>query len=175
LEDEIPELWIDEFLLIACRMANGDTDYPIPTKDIEEEMKKRISAYICVYTTPIIGILKRQQLLDNTSNNDTIRVTYRGIYYIGEKKEIPVTSLGILSISDVRKLITGFFDWIYRRSIENKNGRVSMHELEEEYGNRLTQSPIKQLLRVLQQKGSINIDQNNNIIVTQPGRSFSVR
>lgn len=172
---DIPELWVDEFLFVACKKSNGDTEYSISIDEIENEIKHNITAYIETYTNNIIEILKKNGLIQTDSNDQYIRVTYRGIYYIADKKRTDVTNFNILSISDIRRHITGFLQWIIKKSQDNKSGKVSIEEVQREYKDRLGENAIKQLLTILYQKGSINIGSDNYITITQPSRSFSIR
>lgn len=153
----------DEFLKVACQMAQGDIDKSIKISNIWQDLK------ICAiteqeYAPKIVGLLKSHNFIKSGEKTDEVKVTYDGIYYVIDTFNVPAENLGVLPYEELNKYLNPFLDVLYQETNGDTTKSLSIYDIQKKRLNALGQGPIKQIAEFLQLKGLIEAGKKKDTV-----------
>jgi hypothetical protein len=87
----------DEFLKRACEIVKGDTRKSINVFEIWNDNFPIKGLERSTYLPIILRSLRASNFIQDGDNNDEIRVTFKGIYYVVDRFKVSPENLGVLS------------------------------------------------------------------------------
>lgn len=153
----------DEFLKVACEIAQGDIDKSIKISDIWRDLKMNAISEQ-EYAPKIVGLLKSHNFIKSGDNTDEIKVTYDGIYYVIDTFNVPAENLGVLPYEELNKYLNPFLDVLYQEINGDTIKSLSIYDIQKKRLNALGQGPIKQIAEFLKLKGLIEAGEKKDTV-----------
>lgn len=142
--------------------------------EIHNEVEKKYSTFTTSYIDKVLEHLESNNFIEKNPDN-TITVTYQGIQYISKERKYPIESLGIISMTDVKKIMNRFNSWIIEESQKNDSKTVSIEKIKSEFNGIVGDQVIMQLIQILENKGTIQRKGNNIRVIPIDEKSISLK
>jgi hypothetical protein len=157
--DESLKYALNEFLRKACKIANGDTQKSINVFEIWDDTFH--SAIERKHALPtILKVLRASNFIRDGNNENEIKVTLQGIYYVVDSLGEPPENIGVLSHADVKNLENLFLQSLYEQTKGDPTRTVDIVEIEKRIGGVSGITRILQIAEHLKVKGLIEIIDN---------------
>ena len=133
----------NEFLKTLAEKAEGDITKKFKIDDIWSQSK--INSIDKSQLPIILNSLQNDKLITRTNMDNSIQITYNGIYKISNIFKIPPTTLGILSYQDLKYLTNLFLEIIRNETKNKKDKTVDIKDIQKTYLSSLGNNAIFQI------------------------------
>jgi hypothetical protein len=148
----------DEFIRRACEIARGDTTKRINVFEIWNEDFPIKGLDRSTYLPIILQSLKVSRFIQHRDNEDDIRVTLKGIYYVIDMLKVSPGNLGVLSRSDLKRLGNVFLQTLYEETKGDTTKSINIYDIQKKALSAVHGiAPIRQISEYLEMKGLIEV------------------